>query len=1059
MATLAFQQQCIKINSCSYEELRLLPGVGNVIADKIMSMRETLGNIQPEHLMEIPRLKITEALIDLIDFSPVIQQPEYTSQPQFSYELQDYVDIGEVKTTAFHSGYAKQDAETHDFSDSDTPSDEYLLKPEHEEVKRDLSRPSSAMSKILDYTMQHGDHRYSSKISRPDEKKSLFQTECDDQDKVQDFASDRQSKPENIHRTDKLGRDYSRHQATQHQNPQLGWQQGPNENIENRDYSRNHNPNQKTSQLGWQQGPNENIEKRDYSRDHNPHQQTSQVGRQQGPIEHKPRTERPVPVPRRHQRLESHTPSTIIPRRIPSPEIQHRIRIPSPEIRRRIPLPEIQRRIPSPEIFREPVYSLRTPNPAYSSTMNSNMYTPRPFLTIFGKPTGRRDPTPNQDEPSYDYDSDLAVHAIGKTDTKSELSKQMETLLEKMTAMEALHKQEIGDLKQQFQKQQQAKQFPAQNEVQPAAQPFSQQTNKQGNRQQWRNRDNRQDNQRQSPFKRRWGAIPPEKSENMACYFCHQSFKPERVGLKGGTLTQSKPNRLTLNTISNDINKTPVSGTTPLKTCDNSTSTDTLSNSPLHKTQPDNDLQQVIDLQMQDPVHLGGTICFTLKVQGQSVISVVDTAAEVTIISDKVFESFIKKPPIKRKTTMQAAGRGMHMDAFVVGPVELKIGERTYRTDIYVAPIDNDMLLGLDFLVRAKVILDCRKLVFFINGEALPMVHGDVGLVPPAERHSKIAKITVPHRTVIPPNSVVQLESDLSAELTDFIIEPNKEIDLLIPRGEAIEADVVETGPAPSVATTGIARDNNPLPEQLQNILDKSTSHQDCKSFEPIGPHTVLPSSLISDDNLLKQDNTQHIHVITEDNTRPDSSIPQDEDQNVTSHVNENLGTSQVQQQVFDSTNQDTVSQNQNVCHSSVEIVTTPLGMSVYATYLDLPNVNAITETGIEASTYSPEQLRDYQSKDPDLELILVWFRDKTEPSEATIFRCSPIAKKYWINKDMFYLDDNEILRNLDKKDRTPRLVVPRDLVEQVISLCHDIPAAGHQGCIDQIRVDIENQL
>ncbi|CAG2188804.1 unnamed protein product [Mytilus edulis] len=134
----------------------------------------------------------------------------------------------------------------------------------------------------------------------------------------------------------------------------------------------------------------------------------------------------------------------------------------------------------------------------------------------------RRDPTPNQDEPSYDYDSDLAVHAIGKTDTKSELSKQMETLLEKMTAMEALHKQEIGDLKQQFQKQQQAKQFPAQNEVQPAAQPFSQQTNKQGNRQQWRNRDNRQDNQRQSPFRRRWGPIPPEKLANMTCYFCQQ---------------------------------------------------------------------------------------------------------------------------------------------------------------------------------------------------------------------------------------------------------------------------------------------------------------------------------------------------------------------------------------------------------------------------------------------------------------------------------------------------------------------------------------------------------
>ncbi|CAG2191579.1 proA [Mytilus edulis] len=270
--------------------------------------------------------------------------------------------------------------------------------------------------------------------------------------------------------------------------------------------------------------------------------------------------------------------------------------------------------------------------------------------------------------------------------------------------------------------------------------------------------------------------------------------------------------------------------------------------------QHDNDLHQVIDLQMQDPVHLGGLICqlgsasifrFTLKVQGQSVISVVDTVAEVTIISDKVFESFIKKPPIKEKQQCRQQGVS-------------KNNTRLQKINI-----------------------------FFINGEALPMIHGDVGLVPPVNAIARVAKITVPHRTVIPPNSVVQLESDLSAELTDFIIKPNKKIDLLIPRGEAIEADVVETGPAPSVATTGIARDNNPLQEQLQNILDKSTSHQDCKSFETIGPHTVLLSSLISDENLPKQDNTQHIHVITEDNTRPDSSIPQDEDQNVTSHVKE----------------------------------------------------------------------------------------------------------------------------------------------------------------------------
>ncbi|VDH94351.1 Hypothetical predicted protein [Mytilus galloprovincialis] len=60
----------------------------------------------------------------------------------------------------------------------------------------------------------------------------------------------------------------------------------------------------------------------------------------------------------------------------------------------------------------------------------------------------------------------------------------------------------------------------------------------------------------------------------------------------------------------------------------------------------------------------------------------------------------------------------------------------------------------------------------------------------------------------------------------------------------------------------------------------------------------------------------------------------------------------------------------------------------------------------------------------------------------------------------MFYLDDNGILRNLDKKDRTPRLVVPRDLVEQVISLCHDIPAAGHQGApMERVHLDFLGPL
>ena len=67
---------------------------------------------------------------------------------------------------------------------------------------------------------------------------------------------------------------------------------------------------------------------------------------------------------------------------------------------------------------------------------------------------------------------------------------------------------------------------------------------------------------------------------------------------------------------------------------------------------------------------------------------------------------------------MHAAERGMRMDAFV----DLKVGSTTYRTDIYVAPIDDDMLLVLDFIFKSKAILDCAKQVLLINGEPIPLM-------------------------------------------------------------------------------------------------------------------------------------------------------------------------------------------------------------------------------------------------------------------------------------------------------------------------------------------------
>jgi hypothetical protein len=46
----------------------------------------------------------------------------------------------------------------------------------------------------------------------------------------------------------------------------------------------------------------------------------------------------------------------------------------------------------------------------------------------------------------------------------------------------------------------------------------------------------------------------------------------------------------------------------------------------------------------------------------------------------------------------------------------------------------------------------------------------------------------------------------------------------------------------------------------------------------------------------------------------------------------------------------------------------------------------------------------------------------------------------------MFFLDGEDILRNIPKKQVDNRLVVPRKLVHEVLSMCHDLPASAHQG-------------
>ena len=170
-----------------------------------------------------------------------------------------------------------------------------------------------------------------------------------------------------------------------------------------------------------------------------------------------------------------------------------------------------------------------------------------------------------------------------------------------------------------------------------------------------------------------------------------------------------------------------------------------------------------------------------VSLQDVKLLAVIDTAAEVTIISDSIFRELQPTPPYLKKVILHTAGRDLRMDGFVVGPVALKLGEITFPEAVYVAPIQDEMLLGLDFMLRhgVDIKLNDRCLDFRGKGQKVPIEVERMG----TSKESQVKKVTLLEKTVkVPPNTVLRLQCKISDSLNDNIIEPEGDLDVILPR-------------------------------------------------------------------------------------------------------------------------------------------------------------------------------------------------------------------------------------------------------------------------------------
>ena len=122
--------------------------------------------------------------------------------------------------------------------------------------------------------------------------------------------------------------------------------------------------------------------------------------------------------------------------------------------------------------------------------------------------------------------------------------------------------------------------------------------------------------------------------------------------------------------------------------------------------QSESDLQIIVDRVR------AVTIKALLTVQGIQAKAIVDTGAEVTVLSERLYNIF----PDNMKPKLQKAKRGLvvaevgrEMKTCGVIDVEFKIGEKHFIWPVYVASIRDEILLGCDLIDKMDITLNTKR--------------------------------------------------------------------------------------------------------------------------------------------------------------------------------------------------------------------------------------------------------------------------------------------------------------------------------------------------------------
>jgi len=177
---------------------------------------------------------------------------------------------------------------------------------------------------------------------------------------------------------------------------------------------------------------------------------------------------------------------------------------------------------------------------------------------------------------------------------------------------------------------------------------------------------------------------------------------------------------------------------------------------------------------------VGMALMVIVQVCGRKYNAVVDTAAQISMISNKLMADCRADTTPESSIKIKNAESNSYVDCVVIPNFSFNLGRQEYQHTMAAGPISDDIILGLDFWLLHHCIINLPRQRVEIEGRNIPIV---MVKLCGGEWH-RVSQVTVAEYRVLPPQcEMIVKVNTAGSDNTTYVTAPFAQSRLLGPAG------------------------------------------------------------------------------------------------------------------------------------------------------------------------------------------------------------------------------------------------------------------------------------